>query len=159
MYRLLPLNKIKEVRREYRTRLLLGLLIMLIVVGIISVLTILPGYFVSSVEIQTTSMELDSLKKLNADSGVNDLSVAIQDSKEVLGVLGPIVLVTDPSDYIVSIMSHKTGAITLSSFSLDLSVKPILTLAGISATRTSLITFVNDLRGDPHISKADWLKL
>lgn len=128
---------------------------MLSMTALVSVMSILPSYFLSDVQVSAAKAELANIKDINSKNGSNAFSVAISDTKEILSILGPVRTSVSPSIYIEMILEHKTPSIKISGISITSGQKTVATVSGTADTRASLVSFVGALRGDDLVAGVD----
>lgn len=149
MLELLPNKQKNAVKREYRFRLLAILLLLLAFVGILSLVSVSPSYFLSVEKEKIVKKEFDQIIKSNktiADD--KQFRSDIEKTKEMISLLKPSNKHIPASDLIYKIIGENHSGVRISGFTITPAKgeQYQILLRGNAANRDILKLFVERLR-------------
>jgi Tfp pilus assembly protein PilN len=159
MINLIPIEERKEVRKDFYYRLLIVFLGMLVFVMIISLLAILPTYFISLENKISMSQRLEKQKNEIMPEIDQKSLVAIKELDTRLALLEK----SRKNKYVFSemvvneLLSDKVAGIKIKSISYenDSSVGGRINLTGLSENREQLLLFRRTLENNPSFKDVD----
>jgi len=155
MINLLPDEYKNLVEREYQGRILTGMLLFFIITVIISIIFLIPSYFISQIEYSSAldraeknipKSEPDSLgtsdiiKKIN--NGISLLRISSSDNKVLVNQL------------IDSLITKKNSLISIKSINYEMRGETAkIDITGVANTRESLLLFVDNLKKEKNFAE------
>lgn len=158
MLELLPNSQKKSVKREYFLRLLAVVLLLLSIVGILSLVSLSPSYFLSVEKEGIVSQTFEKLEKSNKSITEDKmLQSDIKNSQEMLILLKPPEKLISINDLISKIIDKKNSSIRIDEIvatSYKNNQYQIL-LKGNSESRDILKSFVENLKNSGLFESVD----
>ncbi len=153
MINLLPIPEKTKVRHEYQARVavvVLGALALEVVVGLV---LMLPTYLNLRFKGQELAAGLDLIKSQDSMNQVRQLEAVIKDVNDKLSVVRAAPDPVDLSALVQVVSSARPSGIALTSFLYSEEKGVQLHLKGTADKRSSLITFVEDLKESPAVAE------
>lgn len=148
MFNVLPENLKADIKSQYRTRFAVTVLMFIIFLQVVFLISLFPSWFLSM------NKENDALTKANSlnagslsQSSAPASSVAVG-VNEKLRILNTVVLYPQLVPLITAVLVNKPSDIHLNSFTYTSkdATDATLTVAGVSSTRETLVSFVKSLQ-------------
>lgn len=156
-YTLLPEPEIRKLRREYRVRVFIILLLFVSCAILIGSLSLLPSYFLSDDQGAKAAKSAEELQKGREERGIDQVEKELARNQVILKQLGLEKSKIVFSDLIQTVGKYRSPQILISAFELSsLQTKGTTTLTvvlqGKALTRDSLIEFKKNLEQDKRFS-------
>ncbi len=156
MFNLLPENLKKEIKSNYRFRLVVIALLLLIFLECTTVIFMTPALISSYYRQKDTSSQTQKMNQNLSSSDIASIDSQIKTINSRLKVLNSALNYPTIIPYVNLILDQKTNAIKLNGiiFSWNNSVATI-SLNGVSSTRDSLLAFVKVLQATGKFKNVD----
>ena len=139
---LLPLQEKIVLRREYRFRAVIVLLLLISAAGFIGIISLFPSFIKASYEEKTSEMDVNLLKVEKNKQGLNTLEENISLSKKLLAHFDNEIFQIKTTAIINNLIAIKdTLRITSISISRSTPNTATIIIQGIAPTRNSLLAF------------------
>ena len=158
MLELLPNKQKNAVKKEYRLRLLSVLFLLLAFVGILSVVSISPSYFLSVEKEKIVKREFDQIVKSNeAIADDKQFRSDIDRTKEMISLLKPSDKHISASDLISKIISKEHSGVRINRFTITPAKgeQYQILMGGNAANRDILKLFVENLKNSSWFETVD----
>ena len=158
-YTLLPEEKVKIFKKEYRSRLFIILAFFVSSAIIIGIISLFPSYILSYSRQNDSIEAVNSLKAKKEESGMNTLIKELSQSQDLLKKIKASQDTFSYSDFIKEIVNEKPRNVAILSLHLSKSQTATSTvdmdLQGKALTREDLLNFKNILGKNANIVKVD----
>lgn len=150
MLELLPKNQKKALKQEYFLRVLVVVLLLSFTVGILSLVSLSPSYFLSLEKEKIVAKQFAEMEKSrNTTENNKEFQSDIKNFKETLGLLKPSEKIVSIGGFIANIVSNKNSGIkiygiTVNSYKKE---KYQIIIKGNASGRDTLKAFVENLKG------------
>jgi hypothetical protein len=151
MINLLPPEEKKIIGKEYKHRVFVTYLIFLTAGLIVSLILLLPSYFVMNVVVNELEDEAAFLENSNESTEMEKINAELRLTKERLRAVTINSKRVEFYEIIEKISIHKPRAVTLNNFSYTKGIdgkESKLLLGGNASTRDSLLLFTKDIEND-----------
>ena len=157
MFNLLPEDIKKTIRTDYRLRFWVVAIAICVFVQVSFLIFLSPSWLLSFYTERDLVSQTESVKRSSETADAQSIA------SQVSGINSKINIVTSSLEYprlvpiVNAIISNKTRSITLTQFAISLTgpKSGSVTLAGVSATRESLVAFVKSLEDSKMFSHID----
>lgn len=149
MFNLLPETEKKNIVKEYAARRMIVGLGFVSVLGIITAISLLPTYIITSAKVAETTTEIESIRKSPEFSEAEVLEKNLSQAEIKVGLLNETTH-TSIEVAVEKVLSVKTQPIRISGFQYKKGSgkdKSLLVVQGIARDRESLSQFVKSLQG------------
>jgi Tfp pilus assembly protein PilN len=155
-FNLLPEDRKKTLRREYRVKLAVLSLAMSSITGIIVLIFLLPSFLSISFRHSEVSLELKNLKRDTPELLViEDLKSELKQINSKLMVLESKNIIL-PSEVIEKIIGNQSAGISPNLFLFDLRGEQAgLKISGVATNRETLTDFVKNLRQEENFTEVN----
>lgn len=157
MFELLPDKQKRALKRDYFFRLIIVILVSVSALSVVSIVFLLPSYFLSVVREKAVSQEFDLAVKSKSALKEQELQAGIKKSKEMLKLLKSGESKILIRDLILKIIEKKNTGIAIGGFSVNLSKnnKYEILMTGTARKRDNLKMFAENLRAGKEFSGVD----
>lgn len=149
MFELLPKNQKKELKREYFLRILTVILFLFFVIGILSLVSISPSYFLSLEKEKIVAKQFAEMEKLrNTNESDKESQSEIKKFKELNSFLKPPEKIVLIGDLVANIVNDKSQGIKIHNISVNSYKKEKyqVIIKGNASSRDILKLFVENLK-------------
>jgi Tfp pilus assembly protein PilN len=156
MFTFLPYEEKQIVAREYRKKLLLIYVALVMFAGIAWIASLVPSYILVSLNRDEAIAQKQSpISDIGADAvSLTEKELAI--AQEKLFVLTPLVSRQPISFVLTKLFSRIPHGVTISSITMNRSVtKGMVVVSGIATTREVLVSFAKALEGEAFFKKVE----
>lgn len=149
MFNLLPKAEKKAIRREYRARLAVVMLVCAFAACSVAALLLFPSYFLSAEKEAIAAERFEILKRSVAAGEAARLDAELQDARAALAFLRPAAPKRLMRETIERVVKAKNARISIEGFTVvfDGEGREMLSLTGTARDRGSLVAFADSLRG------------
>jgi hypothetical protein len=158
-YTLLPEENIKTLKRDYRIRIFITLMIFIASGITIGILSLLPSYIVSYTLEKNLINKVQNIQKDRAADGIDNVISELKKSYTFVGALRTDKSKISFTSNIETILALKPKNVSLTSFEIASSSKvdgiSDIVVQGIASTRESLLSFKKSIESNPVISKVE----
>ena len=154
MFKLLTEEGRDKVRREYRTRRTILMLLALILVLVVGVIGLLPSYILSNIREKEALERVRVLSNANivGENGV-ELQTWLLETNRRLKALSPALDTDRPSNFVDKVLEQKVTGIKITGFSwMKVKDKTTLSVSGVAEDRQRLVMFENKISSSGHFS-------
>jgi hypothetical protein len=148
MFNLLPDSLKKEIKAEYKLRVIIVILVFVLFIQLSFLVFIFPSWLISLYKEKETVAQAEEMSKSERVSNINSLTSIVTDTNTKLNMLNNTLEYPEFLPLANSILAQKTSSIKLDQFYYT-SQSPVtgtISLNGVSATRDSLVAFVKSLQ-------------
>ena len=154
MFKLLTEEGREKVGREYRTRRVVVLLVLLVQVLAIGIIGLLPSYILSSARQDEVLERTRIMEKAGQRGNEAELQEWLAKTKRGLQVLNPKLDTDRPSDFIKKILDQKLARVRITSLSwIKANNKIKFSVSGVAPDRQTLIAFENRINASGYFSE------
>ncbi len=154
-YTFLPYSEQHNIRREYRTRVLIVLFFFVSISFVVGVGSLFPAYIFAVLEERNHLDQVAAFQKTVDTSTVEAIQKQLSQSATTLNTVSGALETTSFYSTVTSIVSLK-GNVTLTSISVEQSkTSTTVNISGIAPTRADLLAFKNRLQGPLHTAIVD----
>ncbi len=157
MFNLLPENLRKQITGEYRLRLAVISILLVIFIQVSFLVFLSPSWLVSYYKEKEYSLQSDELNKSLSTLDISSTTAFIKSFNTKLGIINDSLEYPKFIPIVDGILSKKNNNIRISGiyYSVNSATAGTLTLEGIGDTRESLVSFSENLRSIEHFKKVD----
>lgn len=155
MFNLLPESLKQQIKSEYNYRKVSLILIFIIAIQVSFLIFLFPSWIISRIREESLSAEIKKVNEVNLSSDANKIKDKIKIINNEVNLLNTTLGDQKISYFIDYVLSKKTPQIRLHSFVYSSGKTITLTISGLSETRDSLVTFVENLRSDDKFKSVD----
>ena len=157
MFNVLPDNVKKEIKREYKIRLIATSLTFIICLQLLFLIFLLPSWFLAVSKERDAMAQADSLSASVGSVSTAPAASVVADTNERLRLLSTVMVYPQMMPLVNTILTDRTSAIHLTSFLYKSSdpTSATLQVGGISATREALVAFVKSLQSSGSFKTVD----
>jgi hypothetical protein len=155
MINLLPHNEKKNIRREYRLRLMALAVLLLGVLAYLTAILFIPSFILSIYRKSLSANEVERVNNATTDN--KDLMLELAQRNNLVNTLRPDAEKITPTIAVAMISKYLTPMVSLSdiSYSSADGKQFQMSVRGVSADREGLLLFTNGLKKEPGITKVD----
>ncbi|MBA3733485.1 hypothetical protein H0W91_03890 [Patescibacteria group bacterium] len=157
MFNLLPDNFKKQLKTEYRFRLLTVAMSFILFIQLSFFIFLLPSWLISYYREKDANLEAEKMNQLLLNSNLNSIASSTIGLNIKLKTLNTVLDYPKVVPLVLTIISQKNSNIHINelSYSTPGGKNAHITLGGISNTRESLVNFQKNLENTGDFSKVD----
>ena len=165
-YTLLPEKEAGALRLEYKIRILIVLLFFVSSAVIVGIISLIPGYVISSIKENELTSKLEELKKSKEARGIDATIVELKQGSDILRQIQQDVKESSFENAIQNTVSAKLPKAIFTSIQISSVTETNSTstndssyevlIQGKSATRESLLEFKRNIEKNPIFSKVEF---
>ena len=165
-YTLLPEKEAGALRLEYKIRILIVLLFFVSSAVIVGIISLIPGYVISSIKENELTSKLEELKKSKEARGIDATIVELKQGSDILRQIQQDVKESSFANAIQNTVSAKLPKAIFASMQISSIAETNSTstndssyevlIQGKSATRESLLEFKRNIEKNPIFSKVEF---
>ncbi len=157
MFNLLPENLRKTITTEYRLRLAILAIVMVVLVQISFLIFLFPSWLVSYYKEKDFSVQSDELNKSLSTLDISSTTAFIKSFNTKIGIINDSLEYPKFVPMVDEVIAKKTSSIRISGiyYTVNSANTGTLTLEGLGDTRESLVSFSDSLKTIQHFKKVD----
>lgn len=156
MFTFLPYEERQAVAKEYKKRLLLIYVAIVMFAGVAWIASLVPSYVLVTVRRDETLAQKASPAAVSSADASALVEKEIALAKEKLSVLRPIISQQPMSFVLAKLFSRISQGISLSSISVGRAgANGTISISGIATTRDTLVSFSKTLEGEAFFKKVE----
>jgi hypothetical protein len=157
MFNLLPENLRKTITTEYRLRLAILAIVMVVLVQISFLIFLFPSWLVSYYKERDFSVQSDELNKSLSTLDISSTTAFIKSFNTKIGIINDSLEYPKFVPMVDEVIAKKTSSIRISGiyYTVNSANAGTLTLEGLGDTRESLVSFSDSLKTIQHFKKVD----
>lgn len=156
MFNLLPDNVKKEIKTEYKIRLITMIFVFVILLQVSLFISILPSWVISSSKEEDIMLETEDAANAKFFKDSDEITSIISSTNTRLGHITTLLEYPKARPFIDKIISSKTSSIHLNNFVYALNkTDATISIQGISGTREALISFSKTLQDSKMFKTVD----
>jgi hypothetical protein len=148
MFNLLPEIEKKNIVNEYNTRRSIVALIFIFIVGLFSVISIIPSFILSSSRVNQVSEDILAIQQSDIFIEEPEITISLSDTNSKISTLLPEEQKIYVADIFERVISHKTSNIRINGITYRSGESGGVAVNGIARSREELSSFVEDMRKD-----------
>lgn len=157
MFNLLPESLKSTIRSDYKQRVVVVGLLVVIFIQISFLLFLVPSWLISMYKEKDALVATEAMNQSKMVSSINSISTVIADTNTKLNIISKALEYKKVLPILNTIINNKTSSIRLNDFSYTYlsSNSASVVISGVSATRDSLVAFVNALQKTTQFKNVD----